>query len=133
MYAPWASQNTQVAQLNTDLQKLQTELQSLALKSRVTIVDITNLTTDGQTIAGAGFRINPQSLQKTVSELATAVAGGGDTTQAKTDFNALFSGSSVAQTTIDKAFSDLVQTIQDSKDHRGRFDGPRRRPDGRSE
>lgn len=115
MYAPWASQNTQVAQYNTDLQKLQTELQSLAAKSRVTIVDISNLTGDSQTIAGAGFWINPQNLQKTVSELATAVAGSADTTQAKTDFNALFTGSSVAQTTIDKAFNDLVQTIQDSK------------------
>jgi hypothetical protein len=54
-------------------------------------------------------------LQKTVSELATAVAGGADTTQAKTDFNALSSGSNVAQATIDKTFNDLVQTIQDSK------------------
>jgi hypothetical protein len=115
MYTPWAGQSSQVAQLNTDLQKLQTELQGLAVKSRVTIVDLANLTADGQSIAGAGFWINPQSLQKTVSELATAVAGGSDTTQAKADFNALFSGSNVAQATIDKAFNDLVQTIQDSK------------------
>ncbi len=114
-YSPWSSQNTQIAQLNTDLQKLQTELQSLAVKSGITIVDVTNLTTDGQSIAGAGFWINPQNLQKSVSELVTAVASGAATTQAKTDFTALFSGSNVAQSTIDKTFSDLVQTIQDSK------------------
>src|SRR5271157_2261383 len=119
-YAPWASQNTQIAQLNTDRQKLQTELQSLAAKSRITIVDVNNLTTDGQSIAGAGFWINPQNLQKSVSELVTAVAGGAattqaQTTQAQTDFTALFSGSNVAQSTIDKTFNDLVQTIQDSK------------------
>ena len=85
-YSPWASQNTQIAHLNTDLQKLQTELQSLAAKSGITIVDVTNLTTDGQSIAGAGFWMNPQNLQKSVSELVTAVASGAATTQAKTDF-----------------------------------------------
>ena len=114
-YSPWASQNSQIAQLNTDLQKLQTELQSLAAKSGITIVDVDNLTTDGQSIAGAGFWINPQNLQKSVTELATAVASGGSTTQAKTDFTALFNGSNVAQTSIDKTFTDLVQAIQDSK------------------
>ena len=112
---PWGSQNTQIEQLNTDLQKLQTELQSLAAKSGVTVVDITNLTTDSQSIAGAGFWINPQNLQKSVSELVTAVASGAATTQAKTDFTALFTGSNVAQSTIDKTFNDLIQTIQDSK------------------
>ncbi len=114
-YAPWASQNTQIAQLNTDLQKLQTELQSLAARSGITIVDIDNLTTDGQSIAGAGFRINPQNLQKSVTELVTAMASGAATTQSQTDFNALFTGSNVAQATITKTFNDLVQTIQDSK------------------
>ena len=77
--------------------------------------DLTNLVTDSQTIAGAGLRLDPQSLDKVVNELVTAVAAGTDTTQAKTDFNALFSGSNVAQTSIDKTFNDLVQTIQDSK------------------
>src|SRR5208337_1089509 len=115
-YAPWASQNTQIAQLNTDRQKLQTELQSLAAKSGITVVDINNLTTDGQSIAGAGSWINPQNLQKSVSELVTAVvASGAATTQAQTDFTALFSGSNVAQSTIDKTLNDLVQTIRDSK------------------
>ena len=113
--SPWASQNSQIAQLNTDLQKLQTELQSLAAKSGITLVDVNSLTTDGQSIAGAGFWINPQSLQKSVSELVTAVASGATTTQAKTDFTALFTGSNVTQSTIEKTFTDLVQTIQDSK------------------
>ena len=115
-YAPsTASQNSQLTQLNTDLQKLQTENQTLAAKSLVTVADLTNLVTDSQTIAGAGLRLDPQSLQKVVNELVSAVAAGTDTTQAQTDFNALFSGSNVAQTSIDKTFNDLVQTIQDSK------------------
>ena len=97
------------------VRKLQTELQSLAAKSHITIVDINNLTTDSQSIAGAGFWINPQNLQKSVSELVTAVASSAATSQAQTDFNALFTGSNVAQSTIDKTFNDLVQTIQDSK------------------
>ena len=45
-----------------------------------------------------------------ISELATAVAGGTPTSQAQTDFTALFSGSSVPATTIDTTFTDLVQT-----------------------
>ena len=113
--APWAGQNSPFAQLDADLQKLQTELHSLVAKSGVTVVDLNDLASDGQSIAGTGFWINPQNLQKTVTELATAVAGGTDTSQAKTDFNTLFSGSKVAQATIDKTFADLVQTIQDSK------------------
>ena len=116
LYAPsTASQNSQLTQLNTDIQKLQTENQTLAAKSLVTVSDLTNLVTDSQTIAGAGLRLDPQSLDKVVNELITAVAAGTDTTQAKTDFNALFAGSNVAQTSIDKTSNDLVQTIQDSK------------------
>jgi hypothetical protein len=116
LYAPsTASQNSQLTQLNTDIQKLQTENQTLAAKSLVTVSDLTDLVTDSQTIAGAGLRLDPQSLDKVVNELVTAVAAGTDTTQAQTDFNALFTGSNVAQTSIDKTFNDLVQTIQDSK------------------
>ena len=116
LYAPsTASQNSQLTQLNTDIQKLQTENQTLAAKSLVTVSDLTNLVTDGQTIAGAGLRLDPQNLDKVVNELVTAVVAGTDTTPAKTDFNALSTGSNVAQTSIDKTFNDLVQTIQDSK------------------
>ena len=114
-YSPWGRPEHGGHQLNSDIQKLQTELRSLAAKSGITIVDVTNLTDDSQSIAGAGFSVNPQNLQKSVSELVTAVASGSSTTQAKTDFTALFSGSNMAQTTIDKTFNDLVQTIQDSK------------------
>jgi hypothetical protein len=111
----WTSQNTQLTQLNTDRQKLQTDLQTLTAKSGVTVADLSTLQTDSQTIAGAGLRLNPQSLQKVVTKLVTAVTNGADTSQAKTDFNALFTGSNVAQATIDKSFNDLIQTIQDSK------------------
>jgi cell division protein FtsB len=102
-------------QLQKDIQALQTELQTLSGTSGVTIADVTSLTSDTEAIAQGGVRLDPQALEKVASELATAVAGGTDTSQAKTDFNALFTGSSLAQATIDKAFTDMVQTITDSK------------------
>lgn len=107
--------NTSFAQLLADVQKLQSENQTLAARSMVTVADLSHLQTDSQTIAGAGLRLDPQSLQKVMSELVTAVAGGTSTSQAQTDFNALFTGSNVAQTSIDQTFTDLIQTIQDSK------------------
>jgi hypothetical protein len=98
----------------TDIQTLQTELQSLAAKSGLTIADLTSLSSDSQAIAQTPFRINFQNLEKVTSELATAVAAGSSTDQAKTDFNALFNGSNVAQATITKSFNDMVKAIQDS-------------------
>ena len=103
------------SQLRADVQKLQTELQSLAAKSGLTIADLENLANDSQAINQAGFFFNVQSLDKAVSELATAVAGGTSTAQAQTDFTALFSGSSVSTTTISTAFSDLTKAVQHSK------------------
>jgi hypothetical protein len=102
------------AQLQADLLKLQTELQSLAAKSGLTIADIQNLAIDSQSINQAGFRFDYQSLKQVISELATAVAGGTSTSQAQSDFTALFSGSTVLATTINTAFSDLTKAIQDS-------------------
>ncbi len=106
---------SRVAQLNTDLDKLQTELKSLLAKSGVTLSDLNNLNTDSQAIAKAGFVFSGQALPKAVSELATAVVNGGATTQTQSDFNALFSGSNVTQSVIDKTYEDLIQTIEDSK------------------
>lgn len=111
-----ASSSTAATQLQTDLTKLQTDYQALAAKSGVTIADLTALGTDSQAIRTAGASVDPTALQKAVSELATALTtSGGDTTQAKTDFNALFTGTSVTQATIDQAFTDLSTTITDSK------------------
>ena len=102
------------SQLQTDVQKLQTELQSLAEKSGLTIADLQSLTNDAHTISQAGFIFNVQSLNKSISELATAVAGGVSTAQAQTDFTALFSGSTISTATINAAFADLTKAIQDS-------------------
>src|SRR5260370_31346117 len=57
---------------------------------------------------------NHQSPNKVISELAMAVAGGTSTTQAQTDFTALFSGSNVSASVINKTFTDLVKAIGDS-------------------
>ena len=70
---------------------------------------------DSQTINQAGFSFDFPSLTTTISELATAVAGGTSTDQAQKDFTALFNGSSVSTTTINNTFADLTKAIQDSK------------------
>jgi len=105
----------QTSQTDTDWQTLQAKIQGLAAKSEVTIADLSALSSDSRAIATGGGGLKVESLQTVLGSLATAVAGGADTTQAQTDFNALFSGSKVDQTTIDKTFTDLVQTIKDSK------------------
>ena len=102
------------SQLRSDLQALRDELQSLAQKSGVTIADLQNLTSDSQAISAAGFHFGVRSVNSVITELATAVAGGTSTSQAQTDFTALFSKSNVSTATITTTFSDLVQTIQDS-------------------
>ena len=103
-----------LTQLETDLAKLQADVQAVAAKSGTTVADLSALAADAQAIARAGLWLDPQSLNKVTNELATAVAGRADTTQAKTDFAALFTGSSVAQATIDTTFTDLTQAIKDS-------------------
>jgi hypothetical protein len=68
----------------------------------------------GGTIEQSGYWFEGQNLQKAVSELANAVARGNDTTQAHTNFTALFNGSSVPPSAIDATFNELVQAIKDS-------------------
>ena len=114
MPVPYARATSTWSQLRTDLQSLQVELQSLAQKSGVTIADLQNLTADSQAISAAGFHFSVRSLNSVITELATAVAGGTSTSQAQTDFTALFSKSSVTATTITTTFNDLTQTIHDS-------------------
>lgn len=106
---------TPQSQLQSDVKALQTELQSLAAQSGLTIADLQSLALDGQSITQAGFHFNLQKLNPVISELATAVAGGASTTQAQTDFNALFTGSKVTTAVMTSAFNDLVKAIQDSK------------------
>ncbi len=109
-----ASINTEVSQLQTDWKALVTELQSLAAKSGVTVADIESLALDSQSIGQAGYHFNASSLHSVVSELATAVAGGTSTSQAQSDWTALFSSSSVSTTVVTSTFNDLVKAIQDS-------------------
>ncbi len=100
--------------LATALDKLSSDLQAIAAKSGVTLNDLRDLLADERAIAEAGFQPDATALQDAVGKLATAVASGADTGEAQAAFNALFADSSVGQETIDKAFADLVQTIQDS-------------------
>jgi hypothetical protein len=109
-----AGSGSTISQLRSDWQTLLTELQSLASKSSVTVADVESVVIDSQAIAQAGYQFDRQDLKSVVSELATAVAGGTSTAQAQTDFNNLFSGSSVSTTVITNTFNDLVKTITDS-------------------
>ncbi len=110
-----SSTSTAMTQLQTDSQKLQTDLQTVASASGVTVADTTNLKADAVAIAQAGATLDPTALKSAVSELVTAVASGASTSQAQTDFTALFSGTKVTSATITKALTDLTQTITDSK------------------
>ncbi len=61
--------NARFTQLQTDLQKVQTDLKAITAKSGLTVADLTNLSADAQAIATAGAKIDPEALQKAVSEM----------------------------------------------------------------
>ncbi|MGO9469430.1 MAG: hypothetical protein ACLQIB_47045 [Isosphaeraceae bacterium] len=105
---------TVISQLQTDWKALVTELQGLAAKSGVTVADLESLALDSQAIGQAGFHFTASSLHTVISELATAVAGGASTSQAQSDWSALFTSSSVSNTVVTNTFNDLVTVIQDS-------------------
>ena len=101
--------------LQTDMTKLQTDTKAVAAKSGVTIADLTTLRADEKSIQSAGASLDRTALDKAVSDLTAAIVGGTDTSTAKTEFNALFTGTTVSQATIDKAFADVSQVVTDSK------------------
>ncbi len=109
-----APAGTSTPQTGDDFSALEDEFVSLSLKSGVTVADLSDLDADLAAIGQGWSSVSSAGLWSAASELANAVAGGTSTTQAQTDFNALFSGSGTAQSVIDQTFSDLVQTIQDS-------------------
>ena len=100
--------------LQSALAKLSTDRQALAAKSAVTAADISTLTSDMKAIPNAGVTVPADSLKSVVNQITLAVAGGSDLTQAKTEFTALFNGTSLTQETIDKTFGDLVTVIEHS-------------------
>ncbi len=100
--------------LRTALDKLATDSQALAAKSAVTVADISALSSDMKAIRDAGMSISADSLKTVVNQIALAVAGDSDLTQARAGFTALFDGSSLSQETIDKTFDDIVTVIDHS-------------------
>lgn len=109
-----ATLTTLLDNLNTAIDKLSTDSQALAAKSAVTVADISALTSDMKSIHDAGVTVTADSLKTVMNQIALAVAGGSDLTQAKADFTALFDGTSLTQETIDKTFGDLVTLIDHS-------------------
>lgn len=105
---------TLIDNLTTATTKMQTDQQALAAKSSVTVADINAVMTDSKAIADAGATLDKTALDAAMNTLARAVASGSDTTEAKTAFDALFTGTTVSQTTIDQTFTDLVKVITDS-------------------
>lgn len=114
-YANDATATTLFTNLKTAMDQLRTDSQAIAAASGVTVADMSALMSDAQAIMQTGSTIDTTKLESAVSGLAYAVAGGTDQTQAKADFAAVFSGTSVTQATIDKTTADLVQAITDSK------------------
>ncbi len=104
----------QVSQLETDIQALQKELAGLAASSGLTVADLTALASDSQAIAQAGARVDVKALDSAVNELATALTAGTSTTQAQTDFQAVFANTSVPAATVTQAFNDLTTAIKAS-------------------
>jgi predicted outer membrane protein len=100
--------------LDNDMTALENELQSLAAKSGLTIADLQSLTVDTQAIVQARFRFSPVTLNPVIYDLATAVAAGSTKPVSESEFSALFAGSKVPASVIDKTFSDLVLAIEDS-------------------
>lgn len=109
-----ATLNALLENLTSAIDKLSTDSQALAAKSGVTVADISALTSDMKAIRGGGVSISADSLKTVLNKIALAVAGGTDLTQSKSDFTALFAGSSLTQETIDKTFDDLVTVIEHS-------------------
>jgi hypothetical protein len=102
-------------QLQKDTQALQDQLQALAAKSGVTIADLTSLRADEVAIAKSDAQVDPKAFNEAVSDLATAVVSGADTAEAEAAFRALFADSTIDQAIVDKAYADLVRTVQNSK------------------
>jgi hypothetical protein len=113
-FGGWATQGSQNTQLQTDQAQLQTDLQAIAAKSDVTVAELNNLAADDQAIAQATTVPDATKLQTGLTELATAVATGADTTQAVTDINAAFANTGLSSSTVNKAINDAKQIIQDS-------------------
>lgn len=100
--------------LKAAVDKLQTDGQAMVAKSGVTIADMMALGSDASTIMSTGAKIDMAALDATMNKMARAVVGGTSTDDARTAFNALFTGTSVKQETIDKTFADLTGAISRS-------------------
>ena len=111
------SSNTLVAQLQMDQQTLQSELQTLSTGSGVTVAQLTQLSTDSQTLGMAWRGISPSMLDKALTDLATANAADVINTStptaaqmaAKSEFLALFSMANQPAATA--VYNDLVAII----------------------
>lgn len=100
--------------LKSAMDKLRTDGQAMVAKSGVTIADMMALGSDASTIISTGAKIDMAALDAAMNQMARAVVGGTSTDDARTAFNALFTGTSVKQETIDKTFADLTGAISRS-------------------
>jgi hypothetical protein len=102
------------SQLTTDLTTLRTDLNAVRASSAVTDAQRYALRSDLRTIAQTGLTIDRTALSTVTDTLLTALANGtydsdpNTAASIKSSFNALFTGSSVAQAQIDQTFTDFV-------------------------
>jgi len=75
---------------------------------------LTGLGSDRPAIARKDLWFEGQGLQRSITQLVSAVADGSDPARARGEFAALFGGSSVPESAIEAAFNDLLQAIKES-------------------
>lgn len=107
-FGPGGVQDTQ---LSTDLGKLRTDLNSIIGGSGVTDAQRQALRTDLFNVFKTGAKPDMAAFGTFANNLITSIADGSYNSKAaslQSDFNALFTGATVEQATLDQTFTDLV-------------------------
>ena len=115
-----APAGTSSTQIQKDIQQLMTDRLAIAAKSTVTVGQIASFQQTLQSIEQTGFKADAKSVNAFATDLITAVAGGtytsgSSTAQSlQTQFNNLFTGSSVPAATITQAYDQIVAIAQNT-------------------
>ncbi len=115
-----APAGTSATQIQKDFQQLTTDQLATAAKSTVTVGQIASFEQTLRTIEQTGFKADAKSVNAFATDLMTAVAGGtytsgSSTAQSlQTQFNNLFTGSSVPAATVTQAYDQIVAIAQNT-------------------
>lgn len=115
-----APSGTSASQIQKDFQQLTTDQLATAAKSTVTVGQIASFEQTLRTIEQTGFKADAKSVNAFATDLMTAVAGGtytsgSSTAQSlQTQFNNLFTGSSVPAATVTQTYDQIVAIAQNT-------------------